>query len=91
MADNAIQDGEEVVDSENDRNEQSIRQSELTYEEPSLNEASASSKKRKRSPSDDKMLILSSMTLRKKARTNYADFFKQKKQPKPQKVEETTN
>ena len=37
------------------------------------------------------MLEPSSMTLRKKARTNYADLLKPKRQPKPQKVEEATH
>ena len=37
------------------------------------------------------MLEPSSMTLRKKARTNYADLFKLQKQPKPEKVQEETN
>ena len=37
------------------------------------------------------MLEPSSMTLRKKARTNYADLFKQQKQPKPEKVQEEPN
>ena len=63
-----------VSDKEAERLSES-KQEELTYEEPTNNEASASSKKRRnRSPDHEMMLAPSKMTLRNKVRPNYAQM-----------------
>ena len=62
---------------------------ELTYEDPSNYDASSVLKKRRnRSPNHDKMLVPSNMTLRKKAKVDYAQMSKYVKQEKEAPAEE---
>ena len=81
-ADQAVSDVEEEVFSQN-------KQEELTYEEPTNNEASGCSKKRRnRSPGHEQMLAPSKMTLRNKVRPNYAQMVQHVKPVKEDPVEE---
>lgn len=70
LEDNSSQNNSDS-DDKSELEDQSLQ--DLTYEDPTNNEASSVSRTRRlRSPNHEKILAPSNMTLRKKARPNYA-------------------